>query len=143
MATQDCLEWLKFARMDIDAAQSLFSKQQNPRHRPIEVILYHCQQGVEKALKAYIVQNGALTKNLQLHDIQVLRQACAQWSSRFGNSRVIGHCAYLDPFSIVVRYPNHNLTLDSSHAARGLNSSKRVFDFVCEQLGLMKVYFSR
>ena len=27
MVSRDCLEWLKFARMDIDAAQDLFSKQ--------------------------------------------------------------------------------------------------------------------
>jgi len=53
MISKDCLEWLRYARMDIDAAHQLFSQQQNPRHRPIEVILYHCQQGGEKALKVF------------------------------------------------------------------------------------------
>ena len=141
MASSDCLEWLRFARMDINAAQHLFSKQQNPRHRPIEVILYHCQQGAEKSLKAYIIQHGSMTKNFQVHDMQVLRQTCTQWSKRFNNSHIIGHCAYLDPFSVVVRYPKHNLSLDSSHAKRGLNSSKRIYDFVCGLLGLEKAYF--
>ena len=141
MASSDCLEWLRFAQMDINAAQDLFSNQQNPRHRPIEVIIYHCQQGAEKALKAYIVQHGFLPKSIQVHDMQILRQTCSQWSTQFTNTRLIGHCAYLDPFSVVVRYPKHNLSLDSSHATRGLNSAKRVFDFVCMQLGLKKVYF--
>jgi len=141
MAIKDCLEWLRFARLDIDAAQNLFSNQQNPRHRPIEVILYHCQQGAEKAMKAFIIQHGQITKNLQVHDMQVLRQACAQWCVWFNKSHIIGHCAYLDPFSVVVRYPKHNLSLDSSHAKRGLNSSKRIYDSVCKFLGLDKVYF--
>ena len=124
--------------MRITAAQDLFIKQLNPRHRPIEVILYHCQQGAEKALKAYILQYGSLTKDLQTHDMQLLRQACARHDAHFNQSRLIGHCANLDPFSIVVRYPKHNLPLDSNLAARGLNSAKRVYNFVCERLGLDK-----
>ena len=140
MVSYQTLEWLKFARRDIDAAQDLFTKQQNPRHRPIEIILYHCQQGGEKALKAFIVQNGMLTRNLQVHDMQVLRRACAQWSTQFDTARIIQHCANLDPFSVIVRYPFHNIFVDSTDAKRGLNSAKRVYDFVCEQLGLSKVY---
>jgi len=72
MVSKDCFEWLKFARQDINAAQQLFSQQQNPRHRPIEIILYHCQQGAEKALKAYIVNNGILTKKLQTNSLQMV-----------------------------------------------------------------------
>ena len=82
MASKDCLEWLKFSKMDIDVAQQLFSQQQNPRHRPIEIILYHCQQAV------------------------------------------------------IIRYPKHNFTLDSAIAQRGLKSAKRIYNFVCERLGL-------
>ena len=141
MASQDCLGWLRFANMDIDAAQELFSKPQNPRQRPLEIILYHCQQGAEKALKAYIVQHELLTKNLQVHDLQILRQRCALWNMRFNNQRIIGHCSYLDPFSVTIRYPQHSLVLDSGHAAKGLNSSKRLFDFVNIQLGLKSIYF--
>ena len=141
MVSSDCLDWIRFARMDIDAAQDLYSSQQNPRNRPIEIILYHCQQGAEKALKAYIVQHGPLAKSFHIHDMQVLRQTCAKWSTVFNNARIIRHCAFLDPFSVVVRYPKHNFSLDTSHATRGLNSAKRVFDFVCERLGLVSVYF--
>jgi len=142
MANTDCLSWLKVAHMDITAAQDLFTKQQNPRHRPIEVILYHCQQGAEKALKAFIVQHGGLTQQLQTHDMQLLRQTCSQWSPGFNNQRIIRHCANLDPYSVAVRYPKHNLPIDSGTAVRGLNSAKRLFDFVHERLGLRKIYFS-
>ena len=145
MANIDCLEWLKYARMDIDYAQQGFSQQQNPRHRPIELILYHCQQGAEKALKAFIINNLnagiVLPRALQTHDMQIIRQACLQWSKQFNNVRLIGHCAFLDPFGVAIKYPQYNRSVDSSHAARGLNSAKRVYDFVCVQLGMTKIYF--
>ena len=138
MVSKDCLEWLRYARMDIDAAHQLFSQQQNPRCRPIEVILYHCQQGAEKAFKAYLVQNGLFPP--KLHALQDLRLMCKQWNVQFDNTRLVGHCAFLDPFAIIVRYPKHNIPLDSAHAARGLNSSKRVYDFICVCLNLKKHY---
>ena len=140
MASKDCLEWLRFAIMDISAAQQLFAQQQNPRHRPIEIILYHCQQGAEKALKAYIVQNsGALPP--KTHELQELRLLCRNWDIRFDSKRLIGYCAFLDPFAVVVRYPQHSLLLDSGHAVRGLNSAKRIYDHICACLGLRKSYF--
>ena len=139
MVSNDCLDWLRFASMDIEAAEQLYEQQQNPRQRPIEIILYHCQQGAEKALKAYMVQNGQFPP--KIHELQELRLICKQWNPKFDNIRLINHCAFLDPFSVAIRYPKHNITLDSAQAARGLNSSKRIYDFVCERLSLAKVYF--
>ena len=138
MVSKDCAEWLKYSSMDIDAAQQLFSQQQNPRQRPIEIILYHCQQGAEKALKAFMVQNGCFPP--KKHELQELRIVCKQWNARFDNTRLINHCAFLDPFAVIVRYPKHNVTLDSNQAARGLNCAKRIHDFVRVQLGESKTY---
>ena len=70
MVSRECIEWLRIAKMDITAAQQLYTQQQNPRHRPIEIILFHCQQGAEKALKAYLVQHGVFTKE----DISIVTQ---------------------------------------------------------------------
>jgi HEPN domain-containing protein len=136
MVSKDCLEWLRFARMDITAAQDLYSKQQNPRHRPIEIILYHSQQGAEKALKAFIIQQVLSIEDLRTHDLQFLRKTCTKWDDSFSKPRVTKHCALLDPFSVTIRYPIHNYPLDSALALRGLNSAKRVFNFVCGRLNL-------
>ena len=141
MANKDCLEWLRFAQMDIDVALQLFSQQQNPRHRPIEAILYHCQQGAEKALKAFMVGNGYFPP--KTHEMQELRIICEQWDIKFKNVRLTKHCAVLDPFAVNIRYPKHNLSLDSIVAQRGLNSAKRIYDFVRDRLGLDRVYFSK
>ena len=140
MVSNDCLEWLRFASMDINSAQQLYMQQKNPRHRPIEIILYHCQQGAEKSLKAYIVQNGLFPP--KTHALQELRLICKQWNNNFNNTRLINHCTFLDPFGIIIRYPYHNMSSDSSQAARGLNSAKRIYDIVSEQLGLKKFYYT-
>ena len=138
MVRKDCHEWLRYAKMDIDAAQQLYSQQQNPRLRPIEIILYHCQQGAEKSLKAFMVQNSHYPP--KTHDLQELRLICRQWDAKFNNIRFVNHCDFLDPFGVVVRYPNFYMSLDSSYASRGLNSAKRIYDFVCVRLGMQKVY---
>jgi len=138
MVNLDCLEWLEYAKRDISAAHVLFTVSQNPRLRPIEIILYHCQQGAEKALKAYLIQHGTFVKDIHTHKMQILRLKCAKCHASFNNKRILKHCAFLDPFSITVRYPKHSIVLDSALALRGLNSAKRVYNFVCEQLKLDK-----
>ena len=44
-------EWLDFAKMDLDAAKHL---NDTFYPKPLHIICYHCQQSVEKALKASI-----------------------------------------------------------------------------------------
>ena len=138
MVNNDCLEWLEYARKDINVADQLFEKQQNPRHRPHEAILFHCQQGAEKAIKAYIVQCGTFPP--KTHDLQDLLSICLRNDNQFANTRIAKHCAFLTPFAVIVRYPKHSIVLDSAQSERGLNSAKRIYDFICERLGLAKLY---
>ena len=48
-------EWLQIAYDDYDSALFLF---QNKHPKPLEIICYHCQQSVEKSLKAYLCAKG-------------------------------------------------------------------------------------
>ena len=138
MVSNDCLEWLEYARKDISVADHLYEKQQNPRHRPHEAILFHCQQGAEKALKAFIVQGRTFPP--KTHDLQDLLSLCIKYNTQFGKVRIAKHCAFLTPFAVIVRYPKHSIVLDSVQSERGLNSAKRIYDFVCERLGLKTIY---
>lgn len=54
MVNSTCEEWLKFSRADLNAAEVLMQQHK----KSIEIILYHCQQAAEKALKAFLVNNG-------------------------------------------------------------------------------------
>ena len=44
-------EWLQIAYDDYDSAKYLFDR---PSRKPLEIICYHCQQSVEKSLKAFL-----------------------------------------------------------------------------------------
>jgi len=109
----------------------------NPRQRPFEIILYHCQQSVEKMLKAYLVQYGTTGWG---HDLDALRLQCAAFDNSFYSTRQAKHCAFLTAFA-AVRYPDYTVSVDAGDATRGLNSAKRIFDFVSERLGLEKTFF--
>ena len=44
MKGNDYINWIKYARNDLSVATREMERRVNPRHRPLEVILYHCQQ---------------------------------------------------------------------------------------------------
>jgi len=109
----------------------------NPRQRPFEIILYHCQQSAEKMLKAYLVFKGITGWG---HDLDTLRLQCAAFDDSFNSVRHARHCAFLLAFASA-RYPDYSASIDAVDAARGLNSAKRIFDFVAERLELEKAFY--
>ena len=56
-------EWIRFAEMDRDTVNILF----NSHKKPIEIICYHCQQTVEKYLKACLIMYNIPV--LKTHDL--------------------------------------------------------------------------
>jgi len=110
------------------------------QHRKkVEIILYHCQQTAEKALKAYLVNNNRWIG--KVHDMGKLLQECSLIDMSFSRKRIVDHCVFLDQYSVNIRYPFHNLPIDTNHGHRGVNSAKRVYDHVSEALGLGRYYF--
>jgi len=143
MKGNDYEAWIQYAHNDISVAIREMERIVNPRLRPYEVILYHCQQSAEKMLKAYLVSNGipvVFGSKSWGHDINALRTTCSSIDKGFAAVRIINHCSYLSLFSSV-RYPDFIFTIDAIHATRGINSAKRLFDFVSEKLGRSKLFF--
>jgi len=137
MALSDaCKRWIQSANNDFVVVNSIMAQVQNPRLRPHELVLYHSQQAAEKMLKAYLVYNGVSPWG---HDLNALRTICASFDIRFNSTRITNHCAFLTAYN-KARYPDFTDTVNSSIAVRGLNSAKRVYDFVSEKLGLGRVF---
>jgi hypothetical protein len=89
-------------------------------------------------LKAYLLHfSGGFDK---IHALEYLRVACTAHDNGFNGKRMIDHCIYLDTFWNV-KYPDFTVSVDAILATRGINSAKRIYDFVSERLGLGKVYF--
>jgi len=138
MSRNDVLAWTAYSRNDIDVAIREMEYLRNPRLRPYEIILHHSHQCAEKMLKAYIINSGGTIS--PIHVLNTLRRTCASYDKSFDGKRIKDHCAYLDVFWNI-KYPDFTVSVDASHAKRGINSAKRVYDFVSERLGLGKVFF--
>ena len=139
MPSDVVLAWVEYARNDIEIGILAMNSVYNPRLRPYEIVLHHCHQCAEKMLKAYLIHFSG--KHNKIHVLDVLRLACTVYDSGFNGKRVTDHCVYLDTFWNI-KYPDVTVSVDASHAMRGVNSAKRVYDFVSLRLGLGKVYFS-
>jgi len=121
--------WIRYANNDINTAVFMMNAARNPR--PYEIILHHCHQCAEKMLKAFLLHNaGGYPMS---HNLKELRKECAGIDSDFNKRRVVEHCVYLDTFWNV-KYPDFTISIDASHAKRGINSAKRIQDFVSMKL---------
>jgi HEPN domain-containing protein len=65
--------WLDKAAMDITAARHL--RQTTDARALAETICFHCQQAVEKYLKAFLVSKNIPFK--KVHNLEVLLKMCA------------------------------------------------------------------
>jgi len=143
MKNNDFMAWVQYARNDLSVAIREMERSTNPGQRPFEVILYHSQQAAEKMLKAYLISIGIPVfagSQGWGHDLNALRTHCASHDKKFTGIRIEGHCSFLNLFA-TVRYPDFSFSIDASHATRGINSAKRIFDFVAVLIGLPKEYF--
>ena len=138
MLHNDVLLWTEYAKNDIEVAIREMEYLRNPRLRPYEIILHHCHQCAEKMLKAYILYSGVTPA--PIHVLNTLRRTSSGYDSSFSGRRIIDHCVYLDTFWNV-KYPDFTVSLDASHATRGINSAKRIYDFISEKLNLGKMFF--
>ena len=90
-------EWLELGRQDLASAEFLLSM----RPMPLEVIGFHCQQAVEKHLKAFLVQQGIEPD--RTHDLLFLLQSCLSIDPSLEDLKET--CAKLTDFAVRSRYP--------------------------------------
>jgi len=128
---------MQSAKNDFIVIDSIMAQVLNPRLRPHELVLFHSQQAAEKILKAFLANNGIISWG---HDFNALRTNCASLDIEFNSRRIVDHCAFLTAYN-AARYPDFTDTIDARTAARGLNSAKRIYDFVSKKLGQGKAFF--
>lgn len=89
--------WLQKAKNDLLVAQRILQAD------PIvtDAAGFHCQQSVEKALKAFLVHAGAPFD--YIHDLGRLLDLCEQRDASFASKR--DGVEPLTPFAVAYRYP--------------------------------------
>lgn len=126
-ATQDCTAWMEYGDNDLRAAQILIDDP-NPL---IGVALYHIEQSVEKALKAYLLAHNiafALT-----HDLAPLLKSCCAQDTDFG--QFASDVKEISPYATKSRYPNKSYTPPTKAAVSALiQRAEALVDFVHERM---------
>ena len=114
-------EWLRYARMDYDAAMHLRSF----HPMPIEIICYHCQQAAEKALKAVLIHHGKEVPHI--HDTQRLWKFAAALEPTL--SPFMPQSSRLANFATITRYPKE-LELNENDMQRTLDDARAIVEAI-------------
>jgi len=124
----DINKWIHFAQNDFDTALMA-----SERFRPfIEVACYHCQQSVEKILKAYIIANT--NTSIKDHILQNLLEKCRLYSADFDNFGK--NCSDLSPYNTLGRYPS-DIEPTEYHMKKALKDAGEVLEFTKSKLAEM------
>jgi HEPN domain-containing protein len=122
----DVKEWVRYAQTDYDCARKM-ADMFHPI--PIEIVCYHCQQSVEKILKAYVIaKDNTLTKT---HDLVILLKQCRQHSSEF--DRYAEVCMAITMYVSTTRYPSE-IELTEQHMKLALKDTLEILEFTKSKL---------
>lgn len=115
---------LNKAKEDFEAAKNLaklpdFSE---------EIVLFHCQQAIEKALKAYL--DSKKTSFPKTHDLEMLISMCINHDSSFNE---IGFATTLTPYAVEIRYDEF-IEMPSSEVSELLSQTEKALNFIFSKL---------
>lgn len=123
-------EWLHKARQDIDSAKFL----SNMKPLPKDIIGFHCQQAVEKCLKAYLVFHDI--EPPRSHDLLYLKTKCKSIGGIPELDDTI--LSRLNPYAVEQRYPGE-IDIDERELLSDLENSEELVGVLIanirEQLG--------
>lgn len=117
--------WLKKTEEDLTMAERAL---QAP-----EIIgdaVFHCQQSVEKALKAFLAWNDR--EFSRTHDLLRLVESCRSIDQSFDELRLTAET--LTPFSSATRYPDFSAPPSVEEARSMLVEARRAVEFVRQRL---------
>jgi HEPN domain-containing protein len=92
---------------------------------PLEIICYHCQQAVEKYLKAFLVLHGK--KPPYIHDLVELLKQCETINENF--SQISDKCSVLTEYGVRLRYPGE-LQIEQRDMNLAVNYAKEIYSFL-------------
>ncbi len=114
-------EWIEMAKKDFKGAKIL-----HEAGGVEELVAFHCQQAVEKYLKAFLIkETGVLHSG---HYLMRLLKKCYQIDENF--KKFIPQITFLNTFYIETRYPaEEGLTVDKEDAEKCIEYASQVLDY--------------
>ena len=120
-------DWIDYAGDDIEAARLLMTTD-----RCDEAAAFHCQQAIEKALKAYLL---FITGNhVDGHNLTWLCRSALRYNQKF--TEWLDDSAYLNRYYIETRYPSDiPLLLTRSDVDRIFKMANAMYEFIIGLIG--------
>ncbi|SDM59060.1 HEPN domain-containing protein [Acetanaerobacterium elongatum] len=120
------IDWLNKSGEDMRAAELLL---QHPEC--YNMCAFHCQQTIEKALKAYLLV--ASDRLLDGHNLTWLCRQALRYDKEF--STWMDESAVLNKFYIETRYPTDlSFALSRKRMEEVFKTAKEMYDFICSQV---------
>jgi len=93
-----------------------------------EIVLFHCQQAAEKALKAYLDSKGTIYP--KIHDLEALLSLCIEKDPAFADIQFI---TSLTPYAIEIRYDEF-IELPKDEVLEILKQTETALNFILGKL---------
>jgi len=120
------IDWIEKASRDIKAAKVL--KENDCGN---DMVAFHCQQAVEKLLKAYIIAKTGVIINS--HSLVYLCKEAEKHNSEF--REYMKDCAFVNQFYIETRYPaDEPLIVSDEEADECIAISNKIYSMVADLL---------
>ncbi|MFB3789020.1 MAG: HEPN domain-containing protein [bacterium] len=119
--------WLKKARHDLAAARTLL--RENPQ--VTDMICFHTQQCVEKALKGYLTHIGRHVK--KTHHLPLLLSYCVEHDPELMRLEII--VKRLAPYAVEVRYPDDWREIPVEEASTAVQYAEEALARIEEKIG--------
>lgn len=119
------MEWMRRARSDLILANMVENEEIAP-----EIIAFHAQQAVEKALKALLIQRQVDFP--RTHIIGVLLTLCKESGYRFEEN--VEEAARMSDYAVIARYPGEMSEVTRQEAKTTADLADQVFDWVERQI---------
>lgn len=120
-------EWIYKAEEDFESALHLVKKDRKPVP---DSICFHCQQCIEKYLKAFLILNNV--EPPEIHDLQRLKAICSNVDESF--EEISEELDILNAYAVNFRYPGEVATVEEANEA--FLVMKKVHKFIRYRLKL-------
>ena len=120
--------WLVKAEHDLRTAETMLGVDDPTT----DTICFHCQQCVEKCLKAFLCMKDRDIP--RIHDLVALLEVCLEYDDGFEELRLATQ--ELSDYAIETRYPDEWRDIPESEAAGALEKAKSAMAFVRRSLGV-------
>jgi HEPN domain-containing protein len=123
---EETLEWIRYGDEDLRSAADLL----NAADPVTRSVLFHCQQAIEKWLKAFLIWHDVAFP--KVHDLHKIGAMCVAIVGDL--KQTIAPVAELTGFATVYRYPGAEIEVGPEDAREWLHQSERVRAAVLEKL---------